>query len=93
MRAARSISGRIITFDGTTGQLVPVGAVRVRLLEQKAESVTDWNGAFLFRSLPAGTFTVIVEYSGKEYSRSVQLPSDPVSHRNVDINVAMQASQ
>jgi hypothetical protein len=89
VQAARSISGRIITFDTVTGQLVPVVSIRVRLRERNTESVTDSNGAFLFRNLPAGEFTIVLEYGGREFLRAVQLPSDPKSLRNVDINVAV----
>jgi hypothetical protein len=88
-QGARSISGRVITFDTVTGQLVRVVSIRVRLRQRNAQSVTDSNGAFLFRNLPAGEFMIVLEYGAKEFSRAVQLPSDPKSRRNVDINVAV----
>jgi hypothetical protein len=58
----------------------------VRLKELSLETKTGSTGAYIFRNLAAGTYTVAVEQEGKEISRSVTLLAAPANVRDVDLN-------
>ncbi len=86
VKALRSLAGKVLVYDKQTLQTVPLAGATVRLKELALEARTGSNGAYLFRNLPAGTYTVVVEYLGKQTTRSVTLPQGPVSLRDVDLN-------
>ena len=70
VRAIRSISGR--TNRGVTEvRLEPLGRV----------AKTDADGNFVFRSLPAGTFTLVA----KDSKATVTLPATPLTLTNVTL--------
>jgi hypothetical protein len=73
VRAARSISGR----------LAAAGEVIVQPGERRV--LTDADGGYAIRSLPAGKITLV---AGGE-SRSVVLPAEPASIHDVDFGVAL----
>ena len=87
VRAIRAISGRITAYDRVTQKTVSMADVPVRLKELKLETKSGSNGAYVFRNLPAGTYTLVATYAGKEISRSVIVPSGPASMRDVDLDV------
>jgi hypothetical protein len=59
----------------------------VRLKELSLDVKTGANGSYIFRNLAAGTYTISIEYGGKETTRTVVLPSAPTNLRDVDLNV------
>ena len=91
MKALRSIAGRVLVYDKTTLQTVPLAGVVVRLKEvaletKTGETKTGATGAYIFRNLAAGTYTVAIESDGKEITRTVVVPAGPASIRDVDLN-------
>ncbi len=86
-RAARSISGRVVQYDTNLLRTVAVAGARVRLVELAIESITDANGEYLFRELPAGKWTIA---TSDAVTRGGTLSPSPVVLRNVDLNVGRQ---
>jgi hypothetical protein len=86
VKALRSIAGRVLVYDETTLQTVPLAGVVVRLKEVSLETKTGATGAYIFRNLAAGTYTVAIESDGKEIKRTVIVPAGPTSIRDVDLN-------
>jgi hypothetical protein len=87
VRATRVVSGRVVAYDRQLLKTVPLDSVSVRLVEASLEMETNASGAFVFRNLPAGTYTITVTYEGKETIRSVTLPPEPINLRDVELNV------
>jgi uncharacterized protein (DUF2141 family) len=86
VKALRSIAGRVLVYDKVTLQTVPLAGAVVRLKEVSLETKTGTTGAYIFRNLAAGTYTVAIESDGKEISRTVVVPAGPASIRDVDLN-------
>jgi hypothetical protein len=86
VRALRSIAGRVLVYDKTTLQTVPLPGVTVRLKERSLEVKTGPTGAYIFRNLAAGVYTIAIENDGREITRSVTLPSTPANLRDIDLN-------
>jgi hypothetical protein len=84
--ALRSLSGRVLLYDQQALQTVPLAGAYVHLRELGLEAHAGDNGAYIFRNLPAGTYTVVVSYLGKQTTRSITLPPGPANLRNVDLN-------
>jgi hypothetical protein len=87
LKAVRNISGRATIYDRASHQEMPVHGITVLLRELSRSSVTDENGVFLFRELPAGPYSLVVIYQGKEFKREVVLPDAPALSRSVDFNL------
>jgi hypothetical protein len=85
LKAIRNISGRVTIYDRASQQVMPVSGVTVFLLELSGASVTDENGVYLFRDLPAGSYRVSVSYQGKEFQRDAVLPDTPAFPKDIDI--------
>ncbi len=92
LKAVRSIAGKIVAYDRVKGEEVGVASAVVSLREIPCAVVTDKNGVYRFKELPAGTYTVSVVYSGKEHTTSVTLVEDPQQVRDANINVGAKAS-
>jgi hypothetical protein len=86
VKALRSIAGRVLVYDKATLQTVPLAGEVVRLKEVALETKTGPTGAYIFRNLAAGTYTVAIESDGKEILRTVIVPAGPASIRDVDLN-------
>jgi len=86
VKAVRVISGKISVYDRAASKPVPLAGVSVLLKELSLETKTGADGAYLFRNLPAGTYTVSVTWSGKETTRTVVMPADPANLREIDID-------
>jgi Carboxypeptidase regulatory-like domain len=86
VKALRSIAGRVLVYDKATLQTVPLAGAVVRLKEVSLETKTGATGAYIFRNLAAGTYTVAIESDGKEITRTVIVPAGPASIREVDLN-------
>jgi hypothetical protein len=66
--------------------------LETRSFETKSfETKTGETGAYIFRNLAAGTYTVSMEHGGKETSRTVTLPAAPANVRDVDLNAGTKA--
>jgi len=87
VKALRAFSGRVTGYDRTLLQNVPLAGVTVRVKELSLETQTGPNGAYIFRNLPTGTFTVTATYQGREVSRAVIIPGGPANVREVDLSV------
>ncbi len=87
VRAARALAGIVTIYDAAQSRQVPVEGVAVRLRELGLETTTGKDGAYIFRDLPAGQFTVVISYEGKEFVRSERLTPEPIFIRNADINL------
>ncbi|HWX53249.1 MAG TPA: carboxypeptidase regulatory-like domain-containing protein [Verrucomicrobiae bacterium] len=87
VRAIRVITGKVTAYDRGLLQTVPLANMTVRLKELPRETQTGPNGAYIFRNLPTGVFTVTVEYQGKETVRAVRVPAGPANIRDVELNV------
>jgi hypothetical protein len=87
LKAIRAVAGKVTIFDSAQRRDVPVPGVTVRVLETGAESITDKDGNYLFRQMPAGTFTLAISYQGKDFKLSVSLPPAPVFSRNNDFGL------
>jgi hypothetical protein len=92
VRALRSIAGKVTVYDKTTLQTVPLPGITVRLKELSLEAKTGATGAFIFRNLPAGAYTIAIENEGREITRSVSLPAAPTSLRDIDLNAGTRAT-
>jgi uncharacterized protein (DUF2141 family) len=93
VKALRSISGHVLVYDPGALQNVPLAGAAVRLKELSLEVKTGESGAYIFRNLPAGTYTVSIEHDGKESSRAVILPSTPANVRDIDLNGGAKPAQ
>ena len=86
VRALRSIAGRVLVYDKTSLQTVPLPGVTVRLKELALAVKTGPGGAYIFRNLPAGTYTVAIDHESGELIRRVTLPPEPANLRDIDLN-------
>lgn len=87
VKAIRSLSGKITTYDTTKLQSVPLENATVSLKELKLETRTNGNGSYLFRNLPAGTYTITANYGQSEATRQVTIPPEPANLRNIDLEI------
>jgi hypothetical protein len=86
VKAMRSIAGKVMVYDNQALKTVPFAGATVHLKELSLETKTGENGAFIFRSLPAGKYTIMVEHQGKEITRQVILPTGPANIRDIELN-------
>jgi hypothetical protein len=87
LTAIRNISGRVTIYDRISHQQMPVPRITVLLRELSRVSVTDENGVYLFRGLPAGHYRLIVIYQGNEFESDVVLPDAPAFANEIEINL------
>ena len=86
VKAIRAVSGRVAIYDRASGRQVPLPGATVTLKELSLQAVTSATGAYIFRNLPAGRYTIGVTWAGKETSSSVVVPADPANIKGVDLN-------
>ncbi|HLW53094.1 MAG TPA: carboxypeptidase regulatory-like domain-containing protein [Candidatus Angelobacter sp.] len=87
VRAIRAITGKVTAYDKSELKPVPLAGVIVGIRELLLETHTGSNGAYVFRNLPAGTYTVVITYAGREVTRRVTIPPGPASLRDIDLDV------
>jgi hypothetical protein len=92
VRASRSISGKVLTYDAPAGKYLPVAAQVVTLKEVAKKSTTDASGRYLFRDLPAGSYTVVVVVGSREVTKPVKLPPSPIALTNIDLQISERAA-
>ncbi len=90
VRAARSIAGRVRRFDSDAGTYVPAPDTVVELQPTAARSITDAEGRYVFRGLPAGTYTVVAAAPGRTASAQVIVPIGPAVITSIDLQLAAQ---
>jgi hypothetical protein len=73
VRVRRSIAGRA------------AGASEARIESLGLKAPVDQEGNFLFRSMPAGTFTIVARIGGSTVSRTVTLPAEPMILKDIDL--------
>ena len=88
VKALRSIGGRVYVLDGSTGRTSPVPNRTVTLKGAGKTATTDASGRYLFRNLPAGSYTVAVADGSTGRTRAVTLPAGPLTLTNVDFQVS-----
>jgi len=87
LRPYRSVAGRARVFDRTRGQYVALAGATVALLPVGQTSVTDSQGRYAFRNLPAGHYTIVAKEDGVENSAAVNLPEGPAIVKDVELTV------
>jgi uncharacterized protein (DUF2141 family) len=93
LTAIRNISGHISTYDRASRREIPMASIKVFLRGTSLESVTDENGTYLFRGLPAGAYHLSVFYNEKEFDREVILPAGPVFHKDIDFDLVTERAR
>lgn len=87
VRAFRSISGRVFSYDSKAGRYIPVAHTQVVLRELGLSALTDVTGQYLFRNLVAGTYTVSVSNEAQTSTHMLRLGAEPVGLTNVDFQI------
>ncbi|MGH9523499.1 MAG: MSCRAMM family protein, partial [Terriglobales bacterium] len=87
LKAIRSIGGKIVAYDRNKGRDIGVSGAVVVLRELSCAVVTDKNGNYRFKELPAGNYTVAVVYQGREHTSAVSIGEGPELVRDANINV------
>lgn len=90
VKAIRSIAGKVVAYDTRKAHEVPVAGAVVTLRELGCAVLTDKNGVYRFRELPAGNYTVSVVYNGKEHVVAAELSDDPSLVRDANVNVGQK---
>ena len=84
IRAFRSISGRVLSYDSKLGQYVPVIGALLTVKDRRLTSVTDPAGRYLFQDLAAGSYTISAQNTTQSSTRTLRLGAQPVALTNVD---------
>ena len=92
LRPYRSVAGRARMFDRTSGRYVALPGAMVEILPLGRRSVTDANGQYTFRNLPAGQYTIVAKQNGYENSAAVSVPEGPATVKDVDVTVLPAAA-
>jgi len=58
--AIRALTGSVQVYESAKGEYLPLPGVTVRLKELDRQTVTDGNGRYVFRNLPSGLFTILL---------------------------------
>jgi hypothetical protein len=87
VRAFRSISGRVLSYDLIAGRYIPVANVQVVERELSLVAVTDVTGRYLFRNLAAGTYIISVSNEAQTSTHTLRLGAEPVDLTNMDFRI------
>ncbi len=87
LRPYRSVAGRARLFNRETGQYVELAGATVEILPLREQSVTDANGRYAFRNLPAGEYTVVATHDGRKHTVAVSVPDGPALVKDIDVKV------
>jgi hypothetical protein len=79
--APRSVSFEVRALRSVAGRAPGASEVRIESLGRTA--VVDANGDFVFRSMPAGIFTLTATIGSQRASQTITLPPEPVTIRDV----------
>ena len=75
----QTISFEVQALRSIAGRAQGASEVRIESLDRTAR--VDAEGNFVFRSMPAGTFTITARSGGRTSSRTVTLPAEPAMIR------------
>ena len=92
IRAFRSISGRVVSYDLITARYLPVIGAQVALREPGFITETDVTGRYLFRDLAAGAYTVSVANEAQISTHLLLLGAEPVGFIDVDFQIRAPSS-
>ena len=76
IRAERSVAGTVRSRRGATS---------IRIVELDRAGTLDAEGRYVFRSLPAGTYTIEATVHGTVHRRTVEVPAKPTAIKGVDL--------
>jgi hypothetical protein len=83
--AIRALTGSVQRYDAAREMYAPVAGVTVQLRELTRQTTTNTSGNYMFRDMPPGTFTIVVD--GRR-SGEVQMSMAPqVLRHDVKLNV------
>jgi len=80
----QTMSFGVVALRSAAGTIAGASEVTIDALNRRAE--VDANGNFVFRSLPAGHFTLSAKVGGRVFTRDITLPAEPVTLRDVTFN-------
>src|ERR1700739_2354961 len=93
--AIRALAGTVQSYDASQGEYVAVTNAVVRLEELNRQAISDGSGRYLFRSLPAGLFTIAVKRPAiRPTGRERESPTQTKRHlpqRNEDSGLEQRA--
>lgn len=87
LRPYRTVSGRARLFNRMNGRYEPLAGTVVELRPLGRRSVTDANGLYTFRDLPAGEYTLVALHDGEERTVALSVPDGPAMMRDKDVAV------
>jgi Carboxypeptidase regulatory-like domain len=87
VRAFRSISGQVSSYDSKAGQYIPVAHAQVVLRELGLNAVADETGRYLFRDLAPGTYSISVPNDAQTSTHMLRLGVEPAALTNVDFQI------
>lgn len=87
LRPYRTVAGKARLFNRDTGEYVPLPGATVKLQPLGLQSVTDANGLYAFRDVPAGEYAVMVTHGGSDHRTAVSIPSGPAFVKDTDVAV------
>jgi cell division septation protein DedD len=71
----------VVALRSVAGTIAGASEVMIDVLNRRAE--VDASGNFVFRSLPAGHFTLTAKVGGRVVTHDVTLPAEPATLRDV----------
>jgi hypothetical protein len=87
VKAIRNVTGQVEITDPKTGKGTPGVGLEILLTELSRKTKTDARGRYLFRELPAGKFTLSLDFEGRPFIQKVTLPEEPTQRDNVNFSV------
>ena len=92
LRPYRSVTGRARVFDRESGQYVALAGATVEILSLRRQSLTDENGQYAFRNLPAGELTIVAKHDSRTRITTVSVPEGPALVKDIDLDVLADAA-
>jgi hypothetical protein len=89
--AIRGLSGIVQSYDAAVRAYVPVANAVVSLAELNRQAISDKNGRYLFRNMPAGRFTIAV--NGRSYDQIEISASPQLLREDIHLKAAAQAQR
>jgi hypothetical protein len=86
VKAIRNVAGQVEITD-STGKRTPGAGLEIVVPELSRKAKTDARGRYLFRELPAGKFTLSLDFEGRPFIQKITLPDEPAQRENVNFSV------